>query len=319
VRIQLATDADWLDVEAQLTVIDSGAPRGEARFDAVIDGQIIASTATSDVVVIFFDPETYAVAVQQSGPATVRLDLPGGGLVRDVEVWLPHAAGTELRDVRVPQGSVVRATHDRRPRWVHYGSSISQASEARSPAQTWAGTVSRRAGVAVTNLGLAGSCHLDPFMAKAISGLAVDFISLKVGINIAGDGSMRERTFVPALHAFLEEVRSGHPQTPIVLSSPIFCPFGEDRPGPFTREAQGPEGGLTLKRLRQLIASTVALRRDSGDENLHLVDGLELLGPADADRLPDDLHPDASGHDLIAERFYQLTFASGGPFAGGLS
>ncbi|MFN2539800.1 MAG: GDSL-type esterase/lipase family protein [Mycobacteriales bacterium] len=313
VRLQLATDAPWIEVEAQLTVIDTGGPRGEPMFDVVVEGQIVASAVASDALIIFFNPETRAVSVQEGGPATVRLDLPDAGVVRDVEVWLPHAAGMELRDVRVPARSTVRVKQDTRPRWVHYGSSISQASEARSPAQTWAGTVARRAGVALTNLGLAGSCHLDPFMANAIAEQPADLISLKIGINIAGDGSMRERTFVPALHGFLDVVRASHPSTPLVLASPIFCPLGEDRPGPFECPAAG---GLTLRRVRELIASAVQVRRDAGDRHLHLLDGLELLGPADAGRLPDDLHPDPEGYDLMAENFFERAFATGGPFEG---
>jgi hypothetical protein len=45
------------------------------------------------------------------------------------------------------------------------------------------------------------------------------------------------------------------------------------------------------------------------------MDGRDLYGPTDnaAHPLPDDLHPDASSHQRIAERFTKQAF--NGPFA----
>jgi lysophospholipase L1-like esterase len=64
--------------------------------------------------------------------------------------------------------------------------------------------------------------------------------------------------------------------------------------------------------VRELIAVAVQKRREDGDAHLFLLDGLELLGPADAGRLPDDVHPDPEGYDLMAERFFDRVFAVGG-------
>nr|BFE86893.1 hypothetical protein GCM10020093_094940 [Planobispora longispora] len=61
-------------------------------------------------------------------------------------------------------------------------------------------------------------------------------------------------------------------------------------------------GALTLAMTRRLLEQ-VATERAETDPRLHFVDGLELLGPADAGRLYDDLHPDQKGYDLMAERF----------------
>jgi hypothetical protein len=38
-----------------------------------------------------------------------------------------------------------------------------------------------------------------------------DLITLKVGINLVNADSMRERTFRPAVHAFLDTIREGIP------------------------------------------------------------------------------------------------------------
>lgn len=62
-------------------------------------------------------------------------DLPAG--TNNDEVWLPHIAVLEIRSVRLAANSVMRSVADDRPRWLHYGSSISHCVEAESPTGTW--------------------------------------------------------------------------------------------------------------------------------------------------------------------------------------
>ena len=62
-------------------------------------------------------------------------------------------------------------------------------------------------------------------------------------------------------------------------------------------------GCLSLTRIRELVAEAVDARRAAGDANLHYVDGLDLFGEADADDLPDDLHPNPAGYERMGERF----------------
>jgi hypothetical protein len=128
---------------------------------------------------------------------------------------------------------------------------------------------------------------------------------------VAGD-MMRERIFGPALEGFLDTVREGHPETPIIVISPISCPMLEDSPGPVlyegdrfrvaSREVESDDGALTLSAARQIVGA-VTTRRQRVDQNLVYLDGLELFGHADAHLLFDDLHPNQEGYDLIAQRF----------------
>ena len=184
----------------------------------------------------------------------------------------------------------------------------------------------RIAGVNLTNLGLGGQCMLDPFVARTIRDLPADVISLKVGINLVNADSMTDRTFGPALHGFLDQVRDGHPATPILLVSPIHCPSVEDHPGPNVAQPDGTYGvvdGLeevrvthpTLNKVRSTIETIVDGRRAAGDTNLHYLDGLTLFGPDDVGDLPDLLHPNAAGYRRIGERFAAAAFATGGPLA----
>jgi hypothetical protein len=210
---------------------------------------------------------------------------------------------------------------------VHYGSSISQCVEALRPTSVWPALVARRADVDLVNLAFAGEAQLDQFVARDIRDLDVDLVSLKVGINVVTADSMRERAFVPALHAFLDTIRDGHPTVPIVVATPICCPAVEDRPGPtrtddrnqvyaVERTVDDSPGALSLSRIRELVEMVVSSRQEEGDDQLHLVSGLDLFGEADVADLPDGIHPNPAGQSRIAERFERLTFGAGRPFAG---
>jgi lysophospholipase L1-like esterase len=188
----------------------------------------------------------------------------------------------------------------------------------------WPVVAARRADVALDSFALAGQCQLDLFVARTIRDLPADLISLKIGINLVNADSMRERTFVPAVHGFLDTIRDRHPGTPLLVISPIICPIHERQPGPtvdgppisvIERPAGLAVGALTIERIRELLADVVASRQAAGDADLHLLDGRELFGEGDLDDLPDGVHPNAAGYVRMGERFHQLAFGPGGPFA----
>lgn len=240
-------------------------------------------------------------------------DLPTGD--KTCELWLPHNAFMELRTLHLDASARLAAPAvDARPRWLHYGSSISHCMEADEPAYTWPAVAARIAGANLQSLGFGGQCHLDGFVARTIRDSDADVISLKVGINVINMDSMRERVFVSALHAFLDTIREGKPNTPIIVVSPIFCPSAERAPGPTVPNEHGKfvtvpgndslrEGCLTLERVRELISRLVAARSEAGDTQLSYLDGLGLFGASDAQDLPDDLHPNAAGYVRMGERF----------------
>jgi lysophospholipase L1-like esterase len=197
--------------------------------------------------------------------------------------------------------------------------------EASGGSHTWPATAARLADVNLTNLGLAGQCHLDQFTARTMRDQPADLISLKCGINPVNGDTLRLRTFGPALHGFLDTVREGHPDTPLLVISPILCPAHEDAPGPTdstdgkASSAASPvaaaQGALTLNQIRGIITDVVKVRRNAGDTNLHYLDGRELFNEADLDDLPDGLHPNAAGYVRMGERFAKLAFEAGGAFA----
>ena len=318
VRLAFRTDATELELDVDLTIVALvNVPPLPAVFDLVVDGKVAASE--SSIVGTHLSLDANRQLVVTPGPSeTLRFVLPGDASA-EIELWLPHAAGVTVKELRVSDGATFEASAPSGPRWVHYGSSISHCLEAASPTTTWPNAVALRTGWNIQNLGFGGQCMLDQFVARTIRDLPADAITMKVGINVVNGDTLRERTFVPALHGFLDTIREGHPETPIVIVTPIVCPTAEENAGPtlptpegtFATRPRDPEtslGALTLVRIRELVAQVLAVRQD---ERLHLVSGLDLFGEADVADLPDGLHPNAAGYLRMADRFYDAVCAPG--------
>jgi lysophospholipase L1-like esterase len=59
---------------------------------------------------------------------------------------------------------------------------------------------------------------------------------------------------------------------------------------------------LTLEEIRTTLSKIVDVRSAS-DSNLYYMDGCLLFSGDDAAQLPDGLHPDAAGLELMGQRF----------------
>jgi hypothetical protein len=316
-RLAFRTASSVLELDVQLTGIRVGdLPERHPAFDLVVDDVVVATHLVEDHMTFHVvGPKPEDLTLLPGGPATVRIDLPGDP-ERLVEVWLPHAAVLEVQGARVDEGTSLEPADLGRPRWVHHGSSISHCLEAERPTETWPAIAARLAALDLMSIGLGGQCMLDQHVARTMRDEPADLLSLKVGINVVNADSMRERTFRPALHGFLDTVRDGHPETPLLVVTPIICPPAEDHPGPTVLRTDGrvgvvprseelSTGSLTLRRVRELVTEVVTSRQ-VGDPHLHLLDGLQLFGEADLAMLPDALHPDAAGYRLMGERFHAL-------------
>ena len=329
VRLAFTTDAREVELEVMLTMFELGDnPIMPPCFDLVIDGQVVEGQATLEGTVLHLEPANAGFEFRAGQPTTIHLEELPGVAGTNVEIWLPQAALVELRALRVPAGATIGPpAPSSRPRWIHYGSSISHCMEAERPTGAWPAVAALLAGVDLRSFAFAGQCQLDQAVARTIRDEPADLISMKIGINLVNADSMRERTFVPAVHGFLDTVRDGHPTTPLALITPIICPPAEDHPGPTISDGTRPQikvfarppelslGALTLSRIRTLLADIVSARRAHGDQNLHLIDGLSLFGPDDVADLPDDLHPNAAGYQRMGERFHATAFSEDGPFA----
>lgn len=239
------------------------------------------------------------VARQQPGPSGLHIELPPRRV--RVEVWLPHRGRVEVGAVRATDV----LTADPIPaavRWVTYGSSITHCEASDGPSQTWPALVARTLGWDLTCLGFGGECHLDPVVPRTIAGLAPDVVNLCLGINVYGRSSFSGRSWKGQVAELIRRVRTAHASAAIVVGSPIFCA---------ARESTSNGAGLTLGDIREQVHQVGLDFRARGDDGIHVLDGLSLLGPDDAHLLHDGLHPSHDGYRLMAERMAQYLVTAG--------
>jgi len=323
VRVVFRTSATTIELDTLRTTVRYvvGTARAAGTYDLVIDGELVAQTTGSNGNVQVIDVD-WSSRFEPGPVGTVRFTGLAEG-VKNVEIWLPHNEPTQLVELRT--NAPVEETPVNRRVWLHHGSSISHGSNATNPTAIWPVVAAARAGVDLVNLSFSGSALLDPFTARTMRDVPADLISVKIGINLVNKDLMRLRAFGPAVHGFLDTIRDGHPTTPLLVVSSILCPIHEDTPGPCamnvdpeTKRASfyatgTPEAGrLTLRIIREELAGIVEQR---DDPHLHYLDGRELYGEQDAERLPlpDALRPDTETHRLVGERFADLVFK--GPWA----
>ncbi|MFJ8949733.1 GDSL-type esterase/lipase family protein [Streptomyces sp. NPDC102381] len=325
VRLVFRTDATELELEVLTStgqLETDPEPRPTGMLDLVVDGAPAGRRQTPVGNVMRMAGPGAEQQLIAGEPGTVRFTGLAAGM-KNVELWLPQQTPTELVALRA-DGEVLAPLPDGRRRWVHHGSSISHCIEADGPTGTWPVVAAALGGVEVINLSQAGNAMLDPYVARTIRDMPADLISLKVGINIVSQAAFRTRTFGPAVHGFLDTIRDGHPDTPLLLMSPVSCPAFEETPGPTTMGPDGkitalgdPEdvatGALSLTVIRAELARIVEARR-AHDPHLHYLDGRELLGPDEADDLADGLHPTAAAYRRMGKHFADHAFASEGPF-----
>lgn len=273
VRLRFATDAAAMKLVC--------APLAEdGSFDLVIDNKIVTTS-------VF---ETGASEV-------VFADLSAGN--KTIEVWFPPTVPVAMRHLELPDGADIVLRTDDRPKWVTYGSSITHCRAAQSPATTWPGVVARARNLNLTSMGYGGQCHADPLIARLIRDRPADLVSIKLGINIYGQASLGPRAFRPAVLGTIATIRDGHPDIPLVVCSPI---WGHDR------ETRENAVGLTLQQMRIEVAEAVESFARRGDDHIYYVDGLKLFDESMAQHMPDNLHPDARGYQLMGEHFLKEVF-----------
>ena len=198
--------------------------------------------------------------------------------------------------VRAEGATFLRPAPPAAGRLIAYGSSITQSGNAEGPAEAWPAVAAARLGLDHLNLGYGGNGHLDPIVARTMATLPASLLFVCANVNMHAHG-YNPRTFGPTLLGFLQTLRDGHPRTPLVCCSAIHSPERETEPG---------DGGLTLAFMREETREVVEALQQRGDDRLHLLDGLDVLGPGEAHLLGDGLHPGAEGCRFVGHRIADL-------------
>jgi lysophospholipase L1-like esterase len=300
VRLELVGEAEAIEIEYETATTDLGY-RGEGagttftswRGQSVIDdvpavlgrGQVTLRLAT--------DGGDHGASGESEGPRSDGSDASDGS-DRTV-VTLPEGMRPSILAVRGVGGTVRPASAQ--PRWLCYGDSIAEGWAASNPGRAWPAVAGRRYGLDVVNLGYAGAARGEMVSAEEIAVLPAAVISLSYGTNCWTRIQHSAEQVGAGLDAFVDLVRTGHPDTPIVVASPVIRPDAE---------AQQNGLGATLADLRSVIEARIE-RRCQGDPRLHLVRGGELLT---AGQLADGVHPGDEGHRVLAEAIGSAVRAS---------
>ncbi|MBV8161146.1 MAG: GDSL family lipase [Acidimicrobiia bacterium] len=266
VRLELAGEAEAVDI-AYVTATGDLGYRGDGagRAFSLWRANTLVDERKADV-----------------GEGRVRLALGGWPGRERAIVHLPEGMRPTIRSLSGVGGRIEPAPADQ-PRWIAYGDSVAEGWVASGPALAWPAVAGRRFGLDVVNMGYAGAARGELASAEQIAGLDADVISITHGTNCWTRTPHSVDMMRAAVAAFIDVVRQGHPETPIVVVSPVLRPDAEQTPNRL---------GATLRDLRAAMEAAAAQR------DVVLIPGGDLIG---ADHLADGIHPDDEGHRILAE------------------
>lgn len=219
------------------------------------------------------------------GDGSVTLPMAGGD--EPTIVYLPEGMQPWVLAVRGSDGDVAPAPTQ--PRWVVYGDSVAEGWIATEPARSWPAIAGRALCLDHVNLGYAGAARGELASAEQVAALDAEVLTVCHGTNCWTRTPHSASQMAANTDAFLTVLRQGHPETPIVVASPVLRPDAESTPNRL---------GATLADLRTAMEEVVRARIDAGDARLHLVEGGAMLTAA---HLGDGIHPDDEGHRVMAE------------------
>lgn len=235
---------------------------------------------------------------QPSGDQELSFDLPVEGA--RYACYLPYLCQAEIVGIRTSGRLEPVAASG--PRWVAYGDSITHGWCATDPALAYPAIASRAFGLEHVNLGFSGTARGEPSAARTIAALPADVISLAFGTNIYKSDQHVRSTWQRTFATFLDIVRAGHPDTPILVVTPIYRgSLSPDDHLPAGVFEQTPSGtGLLHEEIRAAEVEVVSARIQDGDSRLELASGLDIIGMGDAEYLADGIHPSDAGHERMA-------------------
>jgi len=222
-------------------------------------------------------------AAHPDGVARLRAGDPDDG--RAI-VYIPEALRPAIKDVAGVGGAIEPAPLQ--PRWICYGDSVAEGWLASAPAFAWPAIAGREHGIDAVNMGYAGAGRGEIVSAEHIAELAAAVISITHGTNCWTRVPFSVGLFAEQLTAFLDIVRQGHPETPVLVSSPIVRPDAENTPNRL---------GATLTDLRKAMEDVVRARIAGGEARLRLIPGRHLVTEA---QLADEIHPNDEGQRALA-------------------
>ena len=168
-----------------------------------------------------------------------------------------------------------------------YGSSITHGSSALDMSHSWASMLAHELHTDLINLGMAGSCALEPEVIDYIAAEgergAWDILIMELGANVLSweEEKIRERTE----YAFTQTALK-NPDKKIYAISPLYCGL----------DFKGMPQAARWRRVMKETADKLSLK------NLIYIDGLDLIGSLSRYISADEVHPSIYGSELIAKK-----------------
>lgn len=287
-----------IGVRLEFTVPD-GARAVELRYRAEVPGPADALRDLAHCFALWQgDRCVHESLTEPAEEATVTIALPAGE--GPFTIHPPESQAPVVLGLRGVGGRVAPAPAQ--PRWLVHGDSITEGWWSTRPAHSWPATAGRALGLDTVNLGYAGAARGELPLAQHLAALPGDLLTLAFGTNCWSRVPYTAPLLYETVRTFIALVRQGHPDTPLLLLSPVLRPEAESTPNAV---------GATLAELRTAMEDAVRSLAAAGDEQVALLSGLGLLT---ADHLEDGLHPNDAGHALIASAVADALRAAG--FAG---
>lgn len=265
-RIRFSSTTSRLSLRVEVVQ----AQKKPAYFDAYVDGERAGSAGAT-------------------GPKTAELVLFSGRDRRpkEITIYLPHTSEVRVSAVGIdPVARVGPAAEFALPApLVCYGSSVLQGTGAEHPSTTYPAVLARRLNLDFVNLGFGGAGKAEPAVVALVNQPEVSGFIFDLGKSY---GPQPKAVF----DRMLADIRAVHPTVPIFCITPIHA----------TRETKEPAYEKLSENLRTLMREAALERRNAGDRNIHVVEGLDLFGPADQALFKDPLHPNDEGNVRMGER-----------------
>jgi hypothetical protein len=281
-RIRLATDS------TELRIRYTGNRTHPTRISSGLD--------------VYLDGEYWNSVMTLAGTRVEQTFYSGAERAdHEVTIYLPLYQAIEVHAIGVDRQATIRAPGAfRHPLpLVLYGSSVAQGVGAGRPAMTYQAILSRSLHLDFINLGFGGAGKAEPEVVRLVSGIDGCCFLFDLGKSYGQQDAS-------AYLAMLEVVRADHPMAPLVCITPIYS----------THERYDASYRDLSEHTRFVVRDAVAARRNEGDLNVHLIEGLDLLGPADASAFLEGVHPSDLGYWRTAQRLEKLLLPFLGPLNG---
>lgn len=167
---------------------------------------------------------------------------------------------------------------------VLYGSSVVHGSGAGRPSVTYPALVGQRANLDFINLGFGGAGRAEPVVVDLVRQCRACCYVLDLGKSY--DFQPREIYL-----EMLGRIRAAHPTTPIISITPIYSSWELYCDSAFRTVSE---------HTRAVIAEATRIFQRQ-DNNLHLIEGPDLIGPDDMIAFYEGVHPNVLGNLRIAE------------------